>query len=229
MCTRPRVAPPCLLRVPDACPEPSASRCRFCAPVDPRRAEYSTLPSASVRRPLRAMPRPSRRAKAGKRNASADALPLDEEQPGNNTQAAGCTPKKKVRWKNDDFPGCEEEEQSPSPPRLPPNSADARRTATEHHKHVLEIDNRTGLTPPKFHVAFGRGRGMAQANPERFHSTCWACALRPSMSGKIDFDAPCPWGPWDEMDPEKLLPRHWPKRLCVVDGVLYGRFGQSRA
>ena len=103
------------------------------------------------------MPRPSCRAKAGKRNASADALPLDEEQPGNNTQAAGCTPKKKVRWKNDDFPGCEEEEQSPSPPSLPPTSADARRTATEHHKHVLEIDNRTGLTPPNFHVAFGRG------------------------------------------------------------------------
>eukprot|EP00966_Prymnesium_polylepis_P202023 4680285-Prymnesium_polylepis.1 len=31
------------------------------------------------------------------------------------------------------------------------------------------------------------------------------------------------------MRPETLLPRHWPKRLCVVNGVLYGRFGQSRA
>eukprot|EP00966_Prymnesium_polylepis_P216660 5015693-Prymnesium_polylepis.1 len=55
---------------------------------------------------------------------------------------------------------------------------------------------------------------MVQANPERFHSQCWACA-RPSMSGKIDWDAPCLWGPWNEMLPEKLLPRHWPKRLCV--------------
>eukprot|EP00966_Prymnesium_polylepis_P193405 4482970-Prymnesium_polylepis.1 len=39
---------------------------------------------------------------------------------------------------------------------------------------------------------------MAQANPERFHSQCWACA-RPSMSENIDWDAPCPWGPWDEI------------------------------